>query len=415
MDGRHDEPLLVDDLPRFGRGLQRRRVERRLRHRRLLRHLLGCDHGRPEGRDLDSPRRGQLLERLRLLERQRGLEHRGPLGRELVVRVRDERLPRRRELHDPREGDRQRGQRRDSGEPLLHLRHGRPERALLLPRERRRLHGRGVEHGLRHGRLLRHVLRPDFRSPGRRDLHPARKRQLLERHLLRKCLRGLPDGVALGRQLVVRVLGVGLPGGRLLHRPRARDRQRVEHGVGPEPDFPDRQRGPERALLLPGLGRRLLELRLERGLRDERLLRHVLRRDLRRPGRRHLHPARRHRPLLERQRLLVRLRGLPGGELLRRQLVVRLPRVGLPGRRELHRSYPRARQRRQHGDRPEPQLHDRQRRPVDDCRLGPVRPVRFGRRDVRLLGDRRWIDLRMRARRRRLLRLLEPQELHEPL
>ena len=42
----------------------------------LLRHLFGCDHGRPEGRDLDSPRRGQLLERLRLLERQRGLEHR---------------------------------------------------------------------------------------------------------------------------------------------------------------------------------------------------------------------------------------------------------------------------------------------------------------------------------------------------
>ena len=46
---------------------------------------------------------------------------------------------------------------------------------------------------------------------------------------------------------------VELPGRRRLHRARARDGQRVEHRVGPEPDLPDRQREPERALLLPGL------------------------------------------------------------------------------------------------------------------------------------------------------------------
>ena len=95
VDGRHDVSVLGDDLPRFGRGVQRPRLERGLRHRRLLRHLFGCDNGRPEGRDLDQARRGQLLERLRLLGSASEVWNIDlPLGRQLVVRVRHNRFPR---------------------------------------------------------------------------------------------------------------------------------------------------------------------------------------------------------------------------------------------------------------------------------------------------------------------------------
>ena len=72
---------------------------------------------------------------------------------------------------------------------------------------------------------------------------------------------------------------------RLLHRPRAREGQRVKHGGRTEPHLPDRQRQSERALHIPGIERELQQLRLERGLRDERLLRHVLRCDLGRSAR----------------------------------------------------------------------------------------------------------------------------------
>ncbi len=67
MDGRHGRAELDDELPGQRRRLQRARVERGLRDRRLLRHVLRCDDRRAEGRDLDPPRGGQLLERLRLL------------------------------------------------------------------------------------------------------------------------------------------------------------------------------------------------------------------------------------------------------------------------------------------------------------------------------------------------------------
>ena len=112
-----------------------------------------------------------------------------------------------------------------------------PSALFSFPALGRRLQRRGLERGLRHDRLLRHVLRRDLGRPDRRDLHPPGRGQLLERHLVRQRLRGLPDGVALGRQLVVRVPGVELPGRRRLHRPRPRDGQRVEHGDGPEPDL----------------------------------------------------------------------------------------------------------------------------------------------------------------------------------
>ena len=61
-------PSSATTFPGFGRGVQRPRLERGLRHRRLLRHVLGCDNGRAEGRDLHPARRGQLLERHRRSE-----------------------------------------------------------------------------------------------------------------------------------------------------------------------------------------------------------------------------------------------------------------------------------------------------------------------------------------------------------
>ena len=61
------------------------------------------------------------------------------------------------------------------------------------------------------------------------DLHPPGRGQLLERHLVRQRQRGLDhDRVARRRQLVVRLPGVELPRGRLLHDPRQGNGQRDE-------------------------------------------------------------------------------------------------------------------------------------------------------------------------------------------
>ncbi len=323
MDGRLGRAELDDDLPRLRGCLQHFGLECGLRHDRLLRRLLGRDLGRLHRRDLDPPGDGQLLERQLLRKRERGLEHDLAVRRELVVRIRGRELPGRRRLHDPRARDRRRRQRRDTLEPQLHLRRDEPERALHLPGLGRELRQRSVERGLRHERLLRHVLRRDLGRAERRDLDPPGRRQLLERLHVRERQRGLPDGIRLRRQLVVHVLGRELPRRRLLHRPRSGDGQRVEHGVGPEPELHDRQREPERALHLPGVGWELLELGLERGLRHERLLRHVLGFGLGCPVGRDLDPPGR-RQLLERLHVRERQRGLPDGIRRRRQLVVRL-------------------------------------------------------------------------------------------
>ena len=84
----------------------------------------------------------------------------------------------------------------------------------------------GWNAGCGHERLLRHVLGYDLRRPDRRDLDPPGRGQLLERNVVRQRQRGLPDRVARRRQLVVRLPGVELPRGRLLHRPHSREGQR---------------------------------------------------------------------------------------------------------------------------------------------------------------------------------------------
>ena len=94
-----------------------------------------------------------------------------------------------------------------------------------------------------------------------------------------------------------------------------------------------------------------------------------------------LRPPRLHRQLLERHRLLVRLRGLPGRDARRRQLVVRLRGRELPGRRRLHGPRARDRRRRQHRDRPLAHVQDRQhdaprrRRPSRPRRASTRRPA----------------------------------------
>ena len=91
---------------------------------------------------------------------------------ELVVRLRLLRLPRRRHLHRARPRDRRRRQRRDAVHPRLRVRHDRPERALRLPRRRRRVPHVRLERRLRHRRLLRPAVRLGHRRR-RRSRSPS--------------------------------------------------------------------------------------------------------------------------------------------------------------------------------------------------------------------------------------------------
>ena len=278
LAGRHDGAELHHDLPGRERRVQRDRLGRRLRHRRPLRHLLRRHRlRRRPGAGLDPPGCGQLLERHQLRQRLRGLEQLDGRRRQLVVRVRRGQLPRRRQLHRAGARGRRRREHRVPVEPNLHVRHDEPERALHLPGLRRQLHEHHLERGLRHERLLRHLLRQPLRRPGRPGVDPARlERPLLERHLVRLGVRGVPDRKPRGRQLVARLPGGELPRRRSVHGPRARERRRAEHRDGPVADVPDRQHGAGLDRHLPRLGRHLQHRRLERRLRDERLLRHPL-------------------------------------------------------------------------------------------------------------------------------------------
>ena len=297
VERRHDGAVLDGQLPRLGRQLQHLGLECRLRHEWLLRHVLGRHLGRAEGRDLHPPGRGQLLERRLVQLGQRGLEHDHPRGRQLVVHLPRLELPGRRHLHDPREGDGQRGQRRVALEPLVHDRpRGSGHDDRLQPLEPVRLRKRELLLQLHRGQLdlrmqdrrgqLRVVLEPQ-------ELQLPRRRQS---HLLRACNRWRRQHRRLGRELYV----------------------------------DSRHRGPLVDDELPRLGRRLQHLGLERGLRHDRLLRHVLGRNLGRldgpdldsPGR---------GQLLERRLLLERERGVEHDLPLRRQLVVRVLGGQLPG------------------------------------------------------------------------------------
>ena len=107
---------------------------------------------------------------------------------------------------------------------------------------------------MRHRRLLRHVLRRDVGSPDRRDLHPPWKRELLERQLVRQRLRGLPDGLAFRRELVIRFLGGELPGRRLLHRPRPREDNASNTETGPSRSFRIDNANPSALFSFPASG-----------------------------------------------------------------------------------------------------------------------------------------------------------------
>ena len=131
-------------------------------------------------------------------------------------------------------------------------------------------------------------------------------------------VRGLEHGDPRRRQLVVRLPRLQLPGRRQLHGARARGRRGVEHADAREPHVHLRRDEPERPLHVPGLGRQLHDRRVERRLRDERLLRHALRHGLRRRAGAGLRPPRLDRQLLERHLVRVRLRGLPDRHARRR-------------------------------------------------------------------------------------------------
>ena len=146
--------------------------------------------------------------------------------------------------------------------------------------------------GCGHERPLRHLRRRQrLRCRRGRGLHPPGHGQLLGRLGLLERLRGLERRHARRRQLVVRVRRGQLPRRRLLHRARARARRGREHADRDEPDVHLRRDRPERRRRLPAGLRGLQRGGLGRGLRDERALRHLLRRHVRRRRRRGLHPA----------------------------------------------------------------------------------------------------------------------------
>ena len=283
--------------------------------------------------------------------------------------------PRRRQPHLRRARHRRRRQHRRLAR-LLHLarRHDGPDLDDGLPGRLGQLHGRRVDGRLRARRSLRHLRRR--RRRGRRlgrGLHPPRHRQLLERHELRQRDRGLEHGDPRGRQLVARLRGGQLPGRRELHRARPRDGCRRQRREPLEPDVRGR---PDRSVhhgLLPRRRRHVQRGRLGRGLRHRGPLRHVHRRDVGRRLGRGLDPPRL-RQLLERLRLLERERGLEHGDPRRRELVLRVRRRQLPGRRRLHGARARERRRRQRRGPLEPDLHVRHDGAADDDRLQPERP-----------------------------------------
>ena len=177
------------------------------------------------------------------------------------------------------------------------------------------------------------------------------------------------------------------------HLQGARHRPGGEHRRFSSPVHVDGgHRRPERGLHLPGCFGELRAEHVEHRLRDCGLLRHVLGRDLGRPVRRDLHPPG-HWELLERHVVRERLRGLPLRDHRRRRLVVRLPGLELPRRRELHRARPGGRQRHEHGDGTEPNVHLRHDASRDDDRLDPERSVHEQRRDLHLLRGRGRLDV----------------------
>ena len=366
-----------------------------------------------------------------------------PLRRLLVPRLRDDRLPGRRQLHGPRQGDRQRGQRRVGFEPLVRLRHGGTGLDDELPRLGRQLQHLGLERGLCHDRPLRHVLRRHVGRAEGRDLHPPGRRQLLERHVVRLAAREVWNLTTTRR----RELGVRASPrrasprtgatrsasrrpttpatasrpraarSRSTRRPRTRPSTRARTSSRTRrrpPSRSPRQRAPRPSSArstaaaspparlpraTPASPRAATPSRCapptRRGTPTPQPAQFTWTVDTVDPSavftfpaasgnyelntwnagcatagfcgtysdatsgvadRRDLHPPG-HGQLLERHVVRERLRGLPLRDHRRRRLVVRLPGLELPRRRQLHRARPGDRQRHEHGDGPEPDVH----------------------------------------------------------
>ena len=142
--------------------------------------------------------------------------------------VRRHELPRRGKLHPPRPCDRQRRQRVDTDVDDLRLRRDRSEDHRHVPRRVRLVYDCDVERRLPVTGDLRDNDRRRVGHPVRRDLDPARHRQLLERHLVLERHRGLPLGVR-DDQLELRVPRIEPRDEGQLYDPRSRDRQRRQH------------------------------------------------------------------------------------------------------------------------------------------------------------------------------------------
>ena len=200
-----------------------------------------------------------------------------------------------------------------------------------------------------------------------------------------------------------------------LHRPQpglahlrgSRHRRRRQHrrDAG-ELHLDDRHDGSRLGRDLPRLGRRLQLNRLggHRG--------HRVRRRRARQGR-GLDQARRRQPVLERHRLRRRHRELAPRDR-NRVLVARLPDRQLPRRRRLRRPRPRDRHRREPGDAERVLADLRHRGAEHDDHRAAERPDQRDRRLLLLLRDRGRLDVRVPARRRRLVLLHLAEELQRP-
>ena len=233
---------------------------------------------------------------------------RQPRGRQLVVRVCGRKLPGGRQLHRAGARGRRGRQHRDPVEPDVHVRHDEPERALHLPR--RRAATTRTRPGTPAARRTASAARTPTPAPASRPSQVSIQRVSTGLYWngtsFASGSEAVPDRDARRRQLVADLPGVELPGRRSVHGPRARARRRA---ATPRPALRARSGSttprPSSTVTFPASCWHLQHRRLERRLRDERPLRHALRRAARASRGRGLHPPGR-RQLLERLRLLQR-------------------------------------------------------------------------------------------------------------
>ena len=222
-------PSSTVSLPGRRRHVQHRRLEHRLRHERLLRHVLGRHRVRRRpGAGLDPPGRGQLLERLRLRKRRRGLEHRDDRRRQLVAGLPGRELPGRRQLHGARARGRRRREHGDALQPDVHDRPHRPaDDDRLQPADPTELDLRRASTSPRTRAAPRSsaasTAAPGAPAPARRATRPHRRQPHLRRarHRRRRQHRRHPRHLHLARRHDGAVLDARLPGRRgELHRRR---------------------------------------------------------------------------------------------------------------------------------------------------------------------------------------------------